>query len=187
MADKAKQGLLERTEDGAREASPLWQWVTTTVLIFLPIELGYLYAAQVEQASGMLDYDAIMTILYCQGGGAMAMLFLGMLDMSKGYSRRLLRMPDPKQQPPGPYRIGSGLVGLIPGLQWIGPALGGVGLSLIIGMMESRGPMVYPDEVFWRGREGFRWLLAAFLGFQGAVTLVGLIVRQRLRERGRPI
>lgn len=186
MSDTARSSLLERIEEKAREATPLWQWLVSIVPVFLPIQLGYFYAAHLERVSGILRYDDIMTILYAQAAGAMGLLFLGILDMSKGYSRKLLRRPDPKAQPPGPFRLGGGLIGVIY-RPWWGIPLMAVSFPIFMRLVESEELVIYPDEIFWQSRALFGWFFVAVLGTLGAVTFVGLIVRQRLRERGRPV
>lgn len=123
-ANTAKPVLLKRVEEKARETSPLWQWLFAAASFFVLIQLGYVYAAQIKQASGILRYEEMITILGAQAVGILGLGLLGNLDKKKGYSHRLLRLSDPRELPPGPFRLGAGMVGLIPGLWWIGPVLG---------------------------------------------------------------
>ena len=114
----------------------------------------------------------------------MGLGLLGNLDKKKGYSLRLLRLSDPRELRPGPFRLGAGIVGLIPGLWWMGPVLG-TPAYVYIGFvaLDDRNS---PEEIFWLSQELLGWLLILVLGALGILTLAGLFIGQRLREKGRP-
>lgn len=181
MAETAKPGLLERVEEEAREILPLWHWFSVTACFFLLFQLADIYAAQIKLGSGMLQREEIIAILVAQVVGMLALVIFGSLDKKKGYSHRLLRLPDPRETPPGPFRLGAGMASLIPGLWWIVPALSTLaGLYIGFFALDDRNS---PEATFWLSQELLGWFLILVLGTLGILTVAGRFIGQRLRKR----
>lgn len=184
MMGSPKFALLDRIEEGAREATPLWQWLFLVGLIGLPILMGFGYAALAERTVWRLhsyEYEAIIRI---QGVATIVMFFVGIMDIKMGWSHKLFRQPEPRNLPPGPFRLGFAFIEMIY-RPWWGLPLGIFGMISLFHLIADGGPAITVSRVFRDSRELFGWLFATILAATVMVVLVGLVVQQRLRARNR--
>lgn len=184
MTDEPRQTLLDRIEERARKAWPLWQWMLFVGLTGLPILLGYVYAAQAERPVWRLPSREYVTILKVQGGATVVLFVLGLLDINMGWSRKLFRQPERRSLPPGPFRLGSAFIGIFY-RRWWGLPLLIPAMILFINLVLGDEPVISVSRIFWNSREMFVWFYAVILAVMGGICLVGLIVQQKLKKRDR--
>lgn len=183
MTEKPNAALLDRIEEGARGAWPVWEWLLFLWLVGLPILLGYAYAAMAEDAAGgQLAWEDYQTILYVKGGGTAAMFIAAVVAANRGWHRKLMGWPDPSRIVPGPFRLGSALIEIY-SRPWMGVVLMSSGLSVLISLVDT-GEADSVPEIFWMSRALFGWFFGAAVVLIGVISLAGLFVQLRLRERG---
>ena len=155
-------------------------------LLALPGLTGAACVDLLERVAGSISYSLYSTALHAMGGGTIAMTAAVIWDSKNGYSREWLRQPDPREQSPGAFCLGAALVALIYRWWWGYPA-GIVGMTFFTSFWDERGLGNFPREIFWNGMVMVSSFIALAAALLLAVGVVGLIVRQRLRERGRPV
>ena len=186
MAENSPKTFLDRVEEEARDATPLWQWAFFILLLMLPIAAGYGYAAWAERTVWRLHFDEYRVIVWAQVGVTLAMLAIGVMDIDKGWSRKLFRQPHHSDLPPGPFRLGSAFLRVIYRPWWGIPVIVATWI-LMFRLLAESDPAITVHRVFWDALEWFAWFFAAAFAGMGLVLLAGLFIRLWMRERGRPV
>jgi hypothetical protein len=186
MADAARPGLLERIEEQAREVPPLWQWLLWLGLTSLPTLLFAACVALIERASGPMHPASYLIALIAVLGVTVIAFIVFAVDTQNGYSRRLLRQPKPEESKPGVFRLAWGMFAVFYQKWWVIPVMivGIVAASTLAGGDEAARPV---SVIFWNGMANLGWYFAYILGAMGLLVFVGLIIRQRLQKRDRPV
>lgn len=182
--EKPKAALLDRIEERAREALPLWQCLFVVGLAGLPILLGFGYAALAERSVWRLPSHEYETVIHVQGVAAIVLFLVGVMDIKMGWSRKLFRIPEPHSLPSGPFCLGFAFIEVYY-RPWWGVPLGVLGTIFLFHLIDDDEPAITVSRVFWNSRELYGWFFAAVLTVMGTIFLLGLVVQQRLRQRDR--
>jgi hypothetical protein len=183
MTDDPQQTLQDRIEAKAREAWPVWEWLLILWLLGMPILLGLVYTAMVENAAGgALPYERYQTVLYVMSGSTAVMFITTTAAVNRGWHRRLLGWSEPSRIAPGPFRFGWALLEIY-GRRWMGFVLMMVGLQVLKKLVGIDEVDTVP-EIFWVSQALFGWFFAGTLALLVLVSFVGLFVQLRLRDRG---
>jgi hypothetical protein len=186
MADPARPGLLERIEEQAREVPPLWQWLLWLGLMSLPTLLVAACVALIECASRPMHRNSYLIALIALLGVSAIEVIGVAVDMKNGYSRRLLRQPEPEDSKPGVFRLAWGMLAVFYRNWWILPVMivGIVAASTLTGGDQA---MRTVSVIFWNGIANLGWFFASILGAMGLLVIVGMIIRHRQQVRARSV